>query len=153
MQLTEPNMPSTHEPYTPADNSIKPPPPSTTVTRQRFFEEDLQHVLTAIDLYSSVIYHVIIDNGIQKIQILLSMKEYQLANMTSLNTGEVNTILILQGWVQWYQKQSNDKLPNWKRDFNYDAFYEYFMDDKYGTNPFLGDLKSQTSAVNSTSTG
>ena len=73
--------------------------------------------------------------------------------MTSLKTGEVNIILILQVWVQWYQKQSNDKLPNWKCDFNYDSFYEYFMDDKSDTDPLLEDLKIQTSAVKSTSTG
>ena len=81
MQLTDPNMSSTHEPYTPANISSQPPLPFTAMTQQRFAEEDLRHVLTAIDLDSSVIYHVIIDNGIQNIKIILSMTEDQLADI------------------------------------------------------------------------
>ena len=43
-------------------------------------------------------------------------------------------------------------MPNWKHDFNYVPFYEDFMDDKSDPDPLLGDLKSQTSDVDSTST-
>ena len=109
-------------------------------------------MLTDIVIDSYVIDYVIVDNGIRTIQILLSMPDYQLAKMASLKKGDVNTILRLQWSVQWYQKQSNRRLPNWKYDFNYDVFYEYFMDDKSDPDLLLGDLKSQTSAGKSTST-
>ena len=70
-----------------------------------------------------------------------------------LKTVDINTILRLQQWVQWHQKQYNSKLLNWRHDFNCDVFNEYFMDDKYDLDPLLGYLKSQTSAVISNSTG
>ena len=76
-------MLDTHEPDTPGAESSQPSPPSTEVTRQCFDEEDLRRVLTTIDIDSSVIDYVIVDNGIQKVQIFLSMTEDQLAKMTS----------------------------------------------------------------------
>ena len=59
-------MPATQEPDTPADNRSQPP--YTAVTRHRFAEEDLRHVLTAICLDYSVIDHVIVDSGIRKLK-------------------------------------------------------------------------------------
>ena len=77
MLLTEPNILATHQPNTLAAKSSQPPP-SPEVTRQRFAEEYLCHVLTAIDLDSSVIDYVIVDSDIRKFQIILSMTEDQL---------------------------------------------------------------------------
>ena len=71
MQLTDPTMPATYKPDAPA-SKIRPPP-SPAVTRQRLSEEDRHHVFTAVDLDSSVIDYVIIDNSIRKNQVLLSM--------------------------------------------------------------------------------
>ena len=64
-------MPATHKPDTPDAKSIQTTSPA--VTGQRFAEEYLFHKLAAIDIDSSVIDYVIFDNGILKIQILLSM--------------------------------------------------------------------------------
>ena len=44
-------------------------------------------------------------------------------------------------------------MTNWKHDFNYDAFYEDFMDDKCDPDLLLVDLKIQTSAGKLTSAG
>ena len=83
MRLTDPIMPATHKPYTSAAKSSQPPPPSPAVTRQRFAEEDLLHLLTAIDLDSYMIEYVIVDNGIWKVQTLFSMTKDWLAKMKS----------------------------------------------------------------------
>ena len=109
-------------------------------------------MLTATDIDSYVIDYVIFDNGIWNNQILLSMTEYQIAKIMGLKTVDINTILRLQQWVQWHQKQYNSKLLNWRHDFNCDVFNEYFMDGKSDMDPLLGYLKSQTSTGNLTST-
>ena len=80
------------------------------------------------------------------------MTEDELAKMTSLKTGYLNTILRIQQRIHWYWKQPNVKIPNWRHEFNYDAFYENFMDDKSDPDTLLGDLNVLMSAVNPTST-